>query len=581
VGERDEKIDFIYPQDGENFVEWTLCNNLWRIAEFGLTQYAPDGSYVEGPGYWSYATNYLTIMLSVLPDVFGDDLGFFEAAGLDRSYYFAVQVEYPYGGTDEIHGYRYWPFNDSTYNGAQDTEVFFMASEFLEDPSLAAIRMERLISGSAGVSWIDIVKYRPEYATLTMADVEMSLDWELQSLDGIVARSSWEGLSTFCGVMGNHNNKIQHDQVDSGNFIYSSQGNAWIIDLGADDYNIHEYWGNDIRERYYRNSAEGHNTVVVTSLQDISQDDYMPYGQSIAGGGKMTTYYDGGEAGMYAVIDNSGAYGSITNYARRGMLFTNSRETVVIQDEIAFKGVQSCAWIAHTTGAITVAPDGKTAYISQNVSGSNKCIRLTILSDNSRLKFETMSCGLGKDDFLMNGANRPGYSESMGGVSEKSRREFKRLVIKCNNSLIFNCAVVIENVAELGDDSPVRYEYKNINKWTVEESFTSSKPEIGDTSSTVTSAKMTDIKTYAAQAAKLLSSGFALSTRSVDFFKALVRVTIAVNTYRPESFKNIAAINDAYLEYLEQIKFYEAYRSDINASSELTSGVGARFTYTK
>ena len=93
----------------------------------------------------------------------------------------------------------------------------------------------------------------------------------------------------------------------------------------------------------------------------------MPYGQSIAGGGKMTTYYDGGEAGMYAVIDNSGAYGSITNYARRGMLFTNSRETVVIQDEIAFKGVQSCAWIAHTTGAITVAPDGKTAYVSREL----------------------------------------------------------------------------------------------------------------------------------------------------------------------------------------------------------------------
>ena len=104
---------------------------------------------------------------------------------------------------------------------------------------------------------------------------------------------------------------------------------------------------------------------------------------------------------------------------------------------------------------------------------------------------------------------------------------------------------------------------------------------VDDSSNTVTSAKMTDIKTYSAQAAKLMETGYALTTRTVDFFKALARVTIAVNTYRPESFKNIAAINDAYLEYLEQIKFYEAYQSDINASSELTSDVGARFTYTK
>jgi hypothetical protein len=192
-----------------------------------------------------------------------------------------------------------------------------------------------------------------------------------------------------------------------------------------------------------------------------------------------------------------------------------------------------------------------------------------------------MTCGIGEDDFLMDGAHRLGWSESMGGVPEHSRKDFQRLIIKCDNSLIFNCAVVIENVPNLGDDSPVQYEYTNMNKWTVEEKFTPSKPVVDDSSSTVTSAKMTDIKTYSSQAAKLMESGYALTTRSVDFFKALVRVTIAVNTYRPESFKNIEAINNAYKVYLEQIKYYEAYQAEINAAAELTCDVGARFTYTK
>jgi hypothetical protein len=462
--------------------------------------------------------------------------------------------------------YDVWGYNDHTGSGGMTTKSFFIAAEFLNDPSLAAIRIDGIKNGK-GVTWVDIATYKPEYSTLTMADVNMSLDWKLESLEGIVARSTWENSPTYCGVMGNHNNATQHDQVDSGNFIYASQGYSWIVDLGADEYDVYQYWGDDIRERYYRNSPEGHNTVVVTSLQDPSLDDYMPYGQSILGGGKLDSYYDGGAAGMYAVINNADAYGNITNYARRGMLFTNNRETVVIQDEIAFRGVQSCAWVAHTMGNIYITGGGKTAYITQNVAGKSKSIRLTLLSDNSKLKFEKMSCGIKDDDFLMEGANRPGYSESHGQLPEKDRSDYSRLVIKCANSLFFNCAVVIENVENASDSSPVRYDYVQISKWSVSENYDA--PEVDTEQSdnnTVTSAKMTDIQTYTAQATKLLLNNYAFTTRSVDFFKNLVKVTVAVNTYRPESFKNIPTINSAYKKYLGYLESYKAYSTDINTA---------------
>ena len=580
VGESGGNVDFTYYEDGVNAVEWTLTNNFWRIAEYGLAQYAPDGSYIESPGYWSYATTYLSILLATIPGVYGDDLGFYETWGFDKTFYFAIQVEFPYMKENGRLSHKMWKYNDCNSNDGQDTQSFLVAADFLNDLSLAAIRIDKIGTGDA--SFIDILKYKPEYANLTMADVELELDWRLESLEGVVARSTWDGFSTYCGIMGNHNNQVQHDQVDSGNFIYTSQGYSWIIDLGADEYSVYEYWGDGIRERYYRNSAEGHNTVVITSLQDPNQKEYMPYGQSLNGGGVVSEYVSGGEAGMYAVIDNSGAYGNITNYARRGMLFTNNRETVVIQDEIAFKGVQSCAWVAHTEGNVFIQNYGKTAYITQTLGdGKTYCIRLTLVSDNSRLKFETMNCGTSANDFLMDGANRPGYSESHGGVSELSRTHLKRLVIKGENSLVFNCAVVIENVASLGDDSPVQYEYKQISKWTIDESFVPGDSEEESGGNTVTPAQMTDIKTYTAQAAKLLESNYALTTRTVDFFKNLVRVTIAVNTFRPETFKNIPQINNAYLEYLEQIKYYEAYKADVNSTAAITSSFGSSLVYAK
>jgi hypothetical protein len=218
-------------------------------------------------------------------------------------------------------------------------------------------------------------------------------------------------------------------------------------------------------------------------------------------------------------------------------------------------------------GNIYITGGGKTAYITQNVAGKSKSIRLTLLSDNSKLKFEKMSCGIKDDDFLMEGANRPGYSESHGQLPEKDRSDYSRLVIKCANSLFFNCAVVIENVENASDSSPVRYDYVQISKWSVSENYEA--PEVDTEQSdnnTVTSAKMTDIQTYTAQATKLLLNNYAFTTRSVDFFKNLVKVTVAVNTYRPESFKNIPTINSAYKKYLGYLESYKAYSTDINTA---------------
>jgi hypothetical protein len=91
---------------------------------------------------------------------------------------------------------------------------------------------------------------------------------------------------------------------------------------------------------------------------------------------------------------------------------------------------------------------------------------------------------------------------------------------------------------------------------------------------------MTDIRTYGTQARKLIETGYALTTRVTDFYKLLTKVNVAVNTYRPETFKNIPQIYSAYENYLTDLALYNAYRNDINELSGVGNYIGVGLTYT-
>jgi hypothetical protein len=358
--------------------------------------------------------------------------------------------------------------------------------------------------------------------------------------------------------------------MDSGIFTYVNNGVNWFPDIGGDDYNVYNYFEYGIRQNYYRLSTEGHNLVTITSLPDE-----LPFGQSYTGGGVVTDFVSE-DAGMYSIIDNAGAYGNITNYARRGMLLTNNRTTVVIQDEIAFKGVQSCVWIAHTQASISISPNGKTAILGSTSAGRPMQIRVTLLSSNPKLKFEKMDAGV--NDFIFEGTHRPGYSESFGQLPERSRKSYSRLVIKAENTLVFDTAVVIETIEAGAEDRPVEYDYVKMANWKIEDSYNGLNVGSGNSaeedSTIIKTAKMTDIKTYSTMAEKYIQTGYAFSTRTTDFFRAITRVNVAVNTYRPETFKNIPQIYSAYEKYLVYRAQYDAYTADINASNKQSSSLG-------
>jgi hypothetical protein len=225
-----------------------------------------------------------------------------------------------------------------------------------------------------------------------------------------------------------------------------------------------------------------------------------------------------------------------------------------------------------------LSADGKTAFLTKQVGGRVETVRLTLYSDTPKFRFKIMTCGIGEDDFIFDATIRPGWSVANGQRPEKSRSNYKRLVIEATNTLSFNVAVVIEDVEHISDTSPVRYDYTTIAKWTLSDSYAGDILGGGGSGdnddNVITTAKMTDITTYTKQALKYYEANYAFSTRTYDYFRALAKVTVAVNTYRPESFKNIEAINNAYKTYLNHIEMYNGYRADINGSYKHSVVIG-------
>ena len=573
-----------------NAVEWTLTNNFWRIAECGLAQYAPDGSYIESPGYWSYATTYLSFLLAAIPGVYGDDLGFYETWGMDKTFYFAIQVEYPCIKDGGSLSYKMWKYNDCNSDSKQDTQSFLVAADFLNDSSLAAIRMDRVAAGDA--SFIDILKYKPEYASLTMDSVDLALDWQLESLEGVVTRSEWSDGCLYAGLMGNNNNVTDHGQTDSGNFIYANYNHTWFVDLGAEEYSAYECLGHSEKEtttryRYYRNSAEGHNVVCLTSQpgtlnENPNSSEYGEYeglyssGQYHKGGGVITTFESCGDAGMYTVLDNTTAYGDLADYAYRGMLLTNSRQTVVIQDQIKFKSVQSIVWIGHTEDAIYLTKDGKEAYLTSYINGQYRQLRVSLVSDNSKLKFEVISAGNCEEDFLLPGTHRSNFSTDKGYLPEYSRSRYKRLIIRAENVVEFNCAVVMEMIGLNQESAPLRYDYTDMVNWAPVEDDVSYADNI---TIDKTSNYETELKTQSSLAIRYINEDGLFSTSHSALFVALINANMAQKQLSKTQIESRDDVKEAYQNFKLVQAMYNTARKDINAQLKISNPILNYATY--
>ncbi len=410
-----------------------------------LLQYAPDGAYIESPGYWYYGTYTYMILLAALESTAGTTYGYKDTIGLHKSYYFAQHITSPSG--------RYWNYHDSS-RGTTTRDFFYYASRLWQDPNLAVFRDEDL--GESGVGTLfDILFYTPDLAKGGEGESGADLDYYMKGIETVTMRSAWGGTDyTFTGLHAGAN-IATHGDHDSGNFYLEMGGKLWFGDAGSEDYNVGDYWGTERRYRYYRKSQEAHNTIIIRS------DDYaMRFGQThnteYQPHATITDFVTEAN-GSYAVADMTVQYGSTCTSGKRGLLFTNSRRTVILQDEITFSSPTSLTWLAApnlTECTLNIAADGRTAYLTyMNSVGKRVMLRVSLLSENTDLVFTTVT------------EKQLDYTIVKSDSTPKVSSPATRLAIKADDVTEFDVAVVFELVS--AKDDVIGYRKCAIEDWEI------------------------------------------------------------------------------------------------------------------
>ncbi len=347
----------------------------------GFRGYGPDGSWDEGPGYWTYATEYAGYLLSSLNTAIGHEFGLGDLPGVRDTGLFRMHVE---GSAS-----------------AGDDSMAALLFNFSDSPDIH--------SGSWCMRWLSLRYKRPQYNWVALRDAQksaMDLLWfspdeppnghgiPRNALFGGVAnvamlRGNWstdsdefrpwegQGDGIFLGIRaGSNSEQNHHGHLDLGGFVLDAEGVRWAVDLPpADgdlppgcvpDYDLPGYFDVtlDRRFRYYRTGTIGHNTLVIDG-----------WNQPLEIQTEIVAFAATPDLAV-AVVDLTGAYPDCLR-VRRGFALVNRRDVLIV-DEITPKYEIAVTWQMHTKASAVLT--GAAARLSlADASGTAKTLYARIL----------------------------------------------------------------------------------------------------------------------------------------------------------------------------------------------------------
>jgi hypothetical protein len=310
--------------------------NSLRDAD-AINSFAPDGGWVEGPGYWSYASRYLFTLLAGLRSALGTDFGLSNTPGLAEAGRFPIYVTGPANKT--------FNFADGS-DGRLDAPVLLWMAEAYGHPEYAAYQQQNKKAAAEDLLW-----YRSGAST---AASSAPLDAYFRKAEVVSLRQAWDDANASFVAFKAGNNAVPHSHLDVGSFVLQALGQQWALDLGNDNYNLPGH--GDVKAQrwtYYRNRAEGHNTLVINP-------GAMP-DQKIDASTKVIKLVSKAEQG-FAIADLSPAYPG--HKAQRGIALLGNRREVIVQDEIESGKSSELWWFMHTKAQIDVDASGQGAMLT-------------------------------------------------------------------------------------------------------------------------------------------------------------------------------------------------------------------------
>ena len=335
----------------------TLHGALESI-QLAMAEFAPDGAWKEGPGYWNYATFYNVVFLAGLQTALGTEFGLSQIGKFEQTGLFPIYLTGPLGRT--------FNYADGGDHAIFASQMFWLARQF-KQPDFAWYERRASSPSALDLLWYDPAGTGPKAAG-------WPLDKYFRGAEIAVLRSDWENpQALFVGFKAG-DNKANHSHLDLGSFVFDAAGVRWAMDLGADDYNLPGYFGGQ-RWHYYRLRAEGQNTLVINPGQGPDQD---PAAKT------QITRFESTPKRAFAIADLTPAYAKNASRVWRGIALLD-RKNVVVQDEIQADKPIELWWFMHTPASVRIEDDGRTATLQ--LAGAQ--LRAEILSPASA-KFQIM-----------------------------------------------------------------------------------------------------------------------------------------------------------------------------------------------
>ncbi len=301
----------------------TIIDRAVETIRISMAQYAPDGAYPEGYGYWGYGTSFNVMFLSAIEKVLKTDYDLSELPGFMKT---AGYLENMTGPTKVCYNYA-----DCGAGGGLNPAMFWFASK----------------SGDASLLWeergyleSDRSKTRDRLLPAIMvwgsgihtADIQPPKEtvWVGHGVTPVaLMRSSWtDPNAIFLGFKAGTASS-SHAHMDAGSFVMEADGIRWAMDFGMQDYHSLESKGVDLwnsaqnsqRWQVYRYNNFVHNTLTVDGqLHNVK-------------GRSDIQSWSANPAFMNAISDISGIFKGQLAGCVRGAAIVD-KQYVVVRDEL-------------------------------------------------------------------------------------------------------------------------------------------------------------------------------------------------------------------------------------------------------
>jgi hypothetical protein len=341
-------------RDQEPELALDIIHQAVTSVPYSIKPYEPNGSYPEGPAYWTYGTTYYVYMMDLLRKALDTDFGLYDLAGFAKTGDYINIVTGPSG--------RFYNYADGGDGRSHLPALWWLAlrsgrPDWLRRESLDVREAVRLNdprkTGLRSLPFPVLLLFWYQDMD-AQAPNRMPLSWASEGhVPIIVMRTSWDDPNAgYLATKGGP--AVQnHGHMDSGSFIYEADGLRWAVDLGSQSYYSIEKLGMNLwsskqdsdRWKIFRLSSASHNVVTVDGQLHVAK-----------GFGKILKF-DSDPTLPHTVIDLTEVYEGQAKSVTRACALLPSRTGMVQDRLIGVKPGAKVRW-AMVTNAKSCAAQG-------------------------------------------------------------------------------------------------------------------------------------------------------------------------------------------------------------------------------